>query len=346
MRQPVFDDPDDSDNTHQQGSFKLSTKALEALKTQLEIHKIAAFLVDFRASIARVDKAAYKLLMSSDWRVFLHSEPGSGQYTDANARIADVLDSVMDPKADNVILLKSSLREADASDRPGILCSGMDMIDEIKALVTDRSLGEVKLAKTAASSVMFKPGATITATRLTGDDMKSRFDVRPPAERAVKNAFLHEILSKYPTSTPQLIKQKEEYERDLYRTEMAPFPGVPPPWTAVTLISYIAVDMAQASTPEIAVTERPGPPKPQLTPTTQCHNCGDFGKHLSMDCPIKCKTCNFNFCPGARYMACAVTFDEKPSECDPPLENGIKKPLFHVLVQRLDAAWKAKHPGQ
>ena len=28
MRQPVFDDPDDSDNTHQQGSFKLSTKAL------------------------------------------------------------------------------------------------------------------------------------------------------------------------------------------------------------------------------------------------------------------------------------------------------------------------------
>ena len=135
MRQPVFDDPDDSDNTHQQGSFKLSTKALEALKTQLEIHKIAAFLVDFRASIARVDKTAYKLLMTSDWRIFLHSESGSGQYTDANARIADVLDSVMDPKADNVILLKSSLREADASYRPGILCSGMDMIDKIRALV-------------------------------------------------------------------------------------------------------------------------------------------------------------------------------------------------------------------
>ena len=196
---------------------------------------------------------------------------------------------------------------------------------------------------------MFKPGATITATRLTGDDMKSRFDVRPPpAERAVKNAFLHEILSKYPTSTPQLIKQKEEYERDLYRTEMAPFPGVPPPWTAATLISYIAVDMAQAMTPEIAVTERTGQPKlpVKLTPTYLCAGCGAVGQHLASDCPKKCTQCGFNFCPGGPVLGevCAILCDTPPSKRQ--IKNGIGKDLAQFLVAKLEDAWKVKHPGK
>ena len=58
MRQPIFDEPEDPDSTTQHGIFKLSTKAL---KTQLELNKISAFIVEFRplfhVLIQRLDAA-------------------------------------------------------------------------------------------------------------------------------------------------------------------------------------------------------------------------------------------------------------------------------------------------
>ena len=344
IRQPVFDEPEEPDcalTTSQHHRYRLSTKALEALKTKLELHKIAASLVDIRAAIARVDKPAYRLLVAPDWRVLMSSDEDT--YTSANARIADVLDSVLDSTAENVILLKSTLREADQSDRPGILCSGMDMIEEIGALVTDRSLGEVKLAKQTAASVAFTPGAPLATTRLVGDEVKARFAIRPEAERAVKNALLHEILEKYPTSSEQLLKQKEEYERELYRTEMAPAPGLPPPWTAATLISFIAVDMARASK-EVSAVDRQKFTGPQLHSAYICGNCKAQGKHLARDCPNKCKSCTLNFCPGAWHMACAVTFDTSPSSRG-EIPNAFGRPLPDSLVRKLQEAWQAKHPS-
>ena len=47
IRQPIFPDEDDADATHQAVKPKLSTKALEALSTKLELEDVDAWIVDF-----------------------------------------------------------------------------------------------------------------------------------------------------------------------------------------------------------------------------------------------------------------------------------------------------------
>ena len=98
--------------------------------------------------------------------------------------------------------------------------------------------------------------------------------------------------------------------------------------------------MANVSTKEVANVST----KPVLTAATRCFGCRAVGKHMSRDCPTKCRTCNFNFCPGARGEACAVSFDERPSKRS--LENFDGHPMIQFLVDRLDAAWKVKHPDE
>ena len=138
IRQPVFnsieDEESDSHDQMDTHKGKLSTKALSALQTDLSFKDITTWLIDFETALGRVDKHAHTLLTSPDWRL-LSERPWAQQ---ANMRIADSINAALNPKADNVILYKSHLRDAQTSDRPGILYSGMDMLEEIRALVDGR----------------------------------------------------------------------------------------------------------------------------------------------------------------------------------------------------------------
>ena len=207
---------------------KLSTKALEALSTKLELEDVEAWIVDFVTAISRVDQRANELLHAPNWRE-LAGPDGPSWAVAANQRIADAVDSTLDPSGANVKLLKAALREAEASDRPGVLYSGMDILDEIRALVTERSYGEIKLNTETAKVLKFELGASVTNTRLVADNIKRHFQLRPERERAVPNALLHDILSKMPDSTPLLLQKKYSYEDKLYKAEMT---GASPPWTA------------------------------------------------------------------------------------------------------------------
>ena len=107
------------------------------------------------------------------------------------------------------------------------------------------------------------------------------------------------------------------------------------------------MDLARAPK-EVSVAEQPPAPTgrraPVLTPDYKCANCKAVGDHLSFDCPIACKECKFNFCPGARHELCAVIADVPPSKRD--LKNALGRDLIPKLVAKLDEAWKVKHPGK
>ena len=77
----------------------------------------------------------------------------------------------------------------------------MDMIEEVQALVSERSLGEIKLSTT--ETIVFTTGS-VAATRLTADKIKKQFALKTEAERAVPNAILHTLLDKVPGSTERL----------------------------------------------------------------------------------------------------------------------------------------------
>ena len=137
--------------------------------------------------------------------------------------------------------------------------------------------------------------------------------------------------------------QKAAYIGDLKKAETLR-PPQPPPWTEDELVARLAVDLERVAPPkELSAIE--GRNKVELTPSTVCHGCGAVGKHLSRNCPQTCRFCNFNFCPGARHMACAVCFDVRPTERTPPIENGLNRRLNDTLLKKLDAAWQLKHPG-
>ena len=72
-----------------------------------------------------------------DWRQQMLDSPQRAVV--ANRRIATAIDGALDHSADDVVNLISVLRAADRSDRQGILCSGMDIVEEIRSLVTGRS---------------------------------------------------------------------------------------------------------------------------------------------------------------------------------------------------------------
>ena len=82
-------------------------------------------------------------------------------------------------------------------ESPGIMFSGMDILDEIDALIHGRSLGEVKLTTEENENVMFTLGVGLTKTRLTGEEITKNFALKTAAERAVPNALHHELLSKH-----------------------------------------------------------------------------------------------------------------------------------------------------
>ena len=87
--------------------------------------KIQDWIVDLKAACGRRDEAAHILLTSPDWRALLAG--GHPMLLQANKRIAIYIDACLDKEASTVVLLKSKLREADSTDRPGILFSGMDI---------------------------------------------------------------------------------------------------------------------------------------------------------------------------------------------------------------------------
>jgi len=333
--------PDSAANTAQQ---RLSLAAAAQLpKTRLKLEEIDDHITDFKSAVGNVDAEAHALFQADDWAALVSS---SSAATEANKRIAVAVMASLDANSKSVVLFRSALREADGTDRPGILSSGMDILQEMTALITDRSHGEIELNSEESEVIAFKPGAGIDDSRLVGETIKKRFVLKPAIQRAVPNAMLHEILSKYPESDSELKSQKKAYKSKLYKSDMA---GEPPPWTVKKLIDDIAVDMACASpAAELSVTEELPIKSPsikiQLTSTYKCSNCGAVGKHLNQDCPQKCSDCNFNFCPGARGELCAVLCDLPPSKRS--LQNGIGKDLHPFLVGKLDTAWKAKHPGK
>ena len=334
-----------ADPAQGESTITLTYKTLSGLMTSLELPTIGNYITDIIAALGRVDTSSYTLATSVDWRALMVNEWA----VKANKRIAIAIDASLNPMAPNVLLLKARLREAESTEHPGILFSGMDILEDIRALVTHRSLGEIKLTADTSALVVFSIGASLGETRLKAEAIKQNFMLKTDLERNVPNAFLHELLSKVPGSNdPMLLMQKARYEDDLYKAEIT---GTGAPWSAQQLIDYIAVDLARAkpvkavanvSTKEVAnVSTRP---PPVLTASTRCFGCGAVGKHMSRDCPIKCGTCNFNFCPGARGEACAVSFDERPSMRS--LTNIDDQPMIKLLVDKLDAAWKVKHPNE
>ena len=341
IRQPMFDEDTNDDGMLQSpAAMMLSTKTLSSLKTKLELPKINDFIIDLKAACGRRDEAAHLLLTSPDWHALLAG--GHPLLVQSNKRIAAYIDACLDTEAPSVILFKSKLREADSTDRPGILFSGMDILEEIAALVTERSLGEFKLNSIVAKPIL-KAGATIDETRITMDTIKKNFTLKIDSERAVPNALFHDVLGYMPDSDPTLKLKKEEYESKLYKAEMH---KISPPWTLTELIDEIAVDLARASpAKEVSSAFRPSDrPPAELTPIYRCASCGATGQHLSKDCPKKCSKCNFNFCPGNRGMLCAVECLEQPSTRS--LKNFFDRDLHSYLVTKLDKAWAAKHEKQ
>ena len=320
------------------------SKSLANMRTKLPLEDIPDFLIDFKAKLGGADPEARELLYASDWRSIMAAQ----SLEQANMRLATAIDATLDPSGDNVIILKSNLREAARTTCPGILFSGMDIIEAIEALLHGRSIGEIKLDGESGANIKFAAGAAITATRLTAEMLKKHHQLQPAAARSMPNALLHYMIEKMPTQPERLLLKKEEYENALYKSEMR---GAPPPWSLKELIGDIAVDLARAGPKEasvVAVLPKPPElkPRPELTPSYICANCGAKGEHLNFDCPIKCGDCGLNFCSGARHAACAVAFDIPPSKRDPPLTNFHGKPLHQYLLGKLDAAWKLKHPGK
>ena len=340
IRQLDFSDEAD-DGAIESSSARLTSTTLKTLMSKLDLPDIADYIVDLKAACGRRDLDAHLLLVSPDWRAVLAG--GRPAMIDANKRIAEYVTASIDNKSDNVKRLMSNLRQADSTDRPGVLFSGMDILEEIAALVTERSLGEIKLNSITESTV-FAAGAHINETRIAAISIKKNFALKTDAERAAPNALFHEIITKMPNPDNSTLKlKKEDYEDKLYKAEMH---GESPPWTVDQLIDSIAVDLARASPimkvpelKEIAAADRF--PPPVLQSYTKCASCGAVGKHLARDCPVKCSKCNFNFCPGNRGQVCAVECSEQPSTRS--LKNFMGNPLFHTLVTKLDEAWSKKH---
>jgi hypothetical protein len=326
--------------------YALSTAEITELKSKLEIENIHDWVEDFKYAVGRADKWALRLLAAPDWRALMVDSPEWA--VEANKRIATALMASLDSTGPNVVLLKSRLRKSSATDRPGLLYSGMDILDEVTAIVDQRSAGEIKLASKAAECVGFALGASIDESRLVAIQIQKLHELKPAKVRAEENSLHHELISKIPdTSDPLLTMQKKTYENDLHKAEIAR-PPLPPPWDIDELIDYIAVDIANAdpraklSSAELSSTE-----KRTLDANYRCANCGAVGKHMHHECPAECTDgkCGFNFCPGAHGFQCAIKSVIPPSKRNPPLMNALvpPRPIPDHLLKRLDVAWEAKH---
>jgi hypothetical protein len=312
-------------------------KGLRAHGGKLELHDIADFIVDLKTAIVLADPDTSDIIYNPAWRNGLDARG-----VRMNTRIATAINGALDGTAKNVKYFKSLMRKANETDRPGILYSGLDMLEEIEALVTDRTIGEIKLNKGTIQDLKFEAGVDLSDSRLRANEIEQHFALKTAAERAVPNALLHEFISKIPdVGDEKLTLIKEDYERKLYTSEVN---HEPPPWTQMALVNDIGVALARATvTRQIAsIDKQPGP---GAFAFARCHNCGEANKHANRDCPIVCTDgrCGFNFCPGARGMVCAVKFETPPSKRNPPLESALGRPLLSHLLDRLDAAWEAKH---
>jgi len=201
-------------------------------------------------------------------------------------------------------------------------------------MVDQRSIGTIKLDYKEVKSIGFEAGATLTTTMLRGAEIRRNFALKPPGERAVENALLHEFIAKIPdTSDAQLTLKKQDFESDLHIAEMH---GKPPPWTDDELVTEISVHLARARK-ELSAVERP-------KSVIKCANC--TGDHHPRDCDKKCSSCQNSFCPGNsfRLELCAALADIQPSKRT--INDVFGKPLPSFLVERLDKAWLSKHPGK
>jgi hypothetical protein len=330
----------------------LASATLENFRVRLgklELENIGDYIVDFKAAVGRVDTEAHRLLVDPFWREVMANEPEWALR--ANKRIATAIDGSIDKDAPNVIRLMTILRKADAGDRPGLLFSGMDMLEEIQALVDGRTVGEIKLNTKDGEKIVFKLRLTIDENRLLGNRIEKQFELKPEGERVARNALHHEFIKKIPDTTDVMLTlQKKMYETDLFKSELD---GVEPPWTTDQLVDRIAVDLATApSTAQLVRSELSviDQKSNDVSPTYVCSNCGKIGEHNSANCGDACKKCGFNFCIGnsACGAACAVAFDKKPSTR--PASDFMtafrKQPLLPFLMAKLDAAWKQRHPNE
>ena len=164
IRQLDFSDEAD-DGAVGSSPVRLTSTTLKSLMSKLDLTDIADYIVDLKAACSRRDPDAHLLLVSPDWRAVLIG--GHPAMIDANKRIAEYVTASIDNNGDNVKRLMSILRQADSTDRPGILFSGMDILEEIAALVTERSLGEIRLSTTteSPSSSLLVPTSTRRASR-------------------------------------------------------------------------------------------------------------------------------------------------------------------------------------
>jgi len=314
--------------------MQILVKTLSSAKAKLELATIADWSVDFKAEIGRVDAQALLLLESSEWRSLLDDDSVTWPI-EANKRIATYISANLDKSADRVVIFLDRIRTAEARDRPGIAYSGMDQFEEIKAMVEQRSIGTIKLDSKEIKDIQFETGVTQTKTILKGAEIRRNFDLKPPGERAIENALLHEIINKIPDTTDaHLTLKKQDYEDDLHKAEMK---GASPPWTVDELIAEISVDLSRVRK-ELSAVESTS------KHTFKCANCK--GNHRPRDCDKKCSTCQNTFCPGNpfRLELCAALADIQPSKRE--IKDVFGNPLPKFLVERLDEAWLSKHPGK
>ena len=339
IRQPDFESVLQHPSAHDlqpptAAQMQVLVKTLSNAKVKLELATIGDWSADFKSEVGRADAQALLLLESPDWRSLL-DESDIAWPIEANTRIATYISANLDKSADRVVIFLNRIRTAEATGRQGIAYSGMDQFEEIRAMVEQRSIGTIKLDSKEMKDVQFEAGATQTKTILRGAEIRRNFDLKPPGERAIENALIHEIIAKIPdTGDAHLTLKKQDYEDDLHKAEMK---GAPPPWTVNELIAEISVDLARVHKQLSAIEKT-------TKSAVKCANC--TGDHHPRDCDKKCSSCQNSFCPGNpfRLELCAALADIQPSKRT--INDVFGKPLPAFLVERLDKAWLSKHPGK
>ena len=176
---------------------KMSTSELAGIEGRtFELEDVPTFIADLKVALGLVDADARQLLASADPHAIL--AVGDVWALEANMSIATALFSAFDAKGKIVQLLKAQLRKAELEGRSGLVYSGIDVLDEVAALLHDRTIGEIKLISKQVAPVEFEAGKPIDDSRLFADKIEKKFVLKTAAERAVPNALLHEMISKIP----------------------------------------------------------------------------------------------------------------------------------------------------
>jgi hypothetical protein len=108
----------DVDEEKQAKRLAVPAATLDGLRSnlgKLALHDIPDFLTDLEGAVSPADTDAFVLMTDPEWRTHMNS----ARAIRVNARIATAVDGALDENADTVKHLKSILRKANRSDRPG-----------------------------------------------------------------------------------------------------------------------------------------------------------------------------------------------------------------------------------